>query len=229
LIPQYTAIAIAAVFALVGFIPLAGRNLRYPLVWLCLAGGVAAGFFAREATKLAADALAPYTALVSGPSGAVVSMAIAAVVGELLKALGPLIVIVAGPTTVPVGIAYGAAAGAGFGSMIILQGLGMALGLIGSPFITPMSTVIAVIGWFFRVLPHIVTTGFVARAGVRGALGLTFLGACVVQVVLGLLEQLPLVAGIPTGLLAAALIGLALYAYLWGTRARNPSVPAAGT
>jgi type III secretory pathway component EscT len=81
------AIAIAAVYALIGFIPLARRALARPLLWVCLIAGVIAGFFAREAVNLAAEALAPVSALASGPASVVVTLLIAAAVGELLKVL----------------------------------------------------------------------------------------------------------------------------------------------
>jgi hypothetical protein len=214
------AIAIAAVYALIGFIPLARRALARPLLWVCLIAGVIAGFFAREAVNLAAEALAPVSALASGPASVVVTLLIAAAVGELLKVLGPLAALVMTSASPIDGLAYGAAAGAGFGFIVVQQGLSMALGLVGAPFITPVSTVVAVAGWFFRVLPQIVTTAYVARAGVSGGLGASLLLAILVQVGLGLVDRLPLIAGIPTGLVITALISLGFYIYLWNV---NPT------
>jgi hypothetical protein len=216
--PQYTSVAIAAVYALIGFLPLAGRNVRRPWLWVALGAGVVAGFFAREATKLAVEALAPYTAIATGPAATVVGLVIAGSVGELLKILGPLAIIMIAPTDASTGMAYGSAAGAAFGAVVVYQGIALALGLVGSPFITPTSTIVAIAGWFFRVLPHIVTTAYVARAGVRGGLGGALLLAILIQVLLGLVERLPLVAGVPLGLVVAALVSIALYAYLWTLR-----------
>jgi hypothetical protein len=215
---QYLAIGIAVLYALVGFLPLAGRNAGRIMLWVCLVAGVIAGFFAREAVKLAAEALAPYTVIATGPSSSVVNLAIAGLVGELLKVLAPLAAIVMAPVDSGAGLAYGAAAGAGFGAVVVQQGVSIALGLIGQPFTTPASTFVAIAGWFFRVLPHIVTTAYVARAGVRGGLGAALLLAVLVQVALGLVERLPIFAGVSLGLVVAALVSIALYAYLWTLR-----------
>jgi hypothetical protein len=229
--PQYMAIAIAAVYALIGFIPLARRALGRPLLWVCLIAGVIAGFFAREAVNLAAEALAPVSSLAAGPGSVVATLVIAATVGELLKVLGPLAAVMLASASPSEGLAYGAAAGAGFGFIVVQQGLSMALGLVGAPFITPASTVIAVAGWFFRVLPQIVTTAYVARAGVSGGLGLALLLAILVQVGLGLVDRLPLLAGVPTGLVITALISLGFYIYLWNVNSTQTTrgVPAPQT
>ncbi|MDR7419237.1 MAG: hypothetical protein QN178_10045 [Armatimonadota bacterium] len=226
--PQYYSVAIAAIYALIGFLPLAGRNIRRPWLWVSLTAGIIAGFFAREAVKLAAEALAPYTLIATGPTATVVNLVIAGAVGELLKVMAPLAIIMLAPTDAGTGMAYGAAAGAGFGVIVVQQGVALALGLVGSPFITPASTIVAVAGWFFRVLPHIVTTGYVARAGVRGGLGGALLLAMLVQAALGLVEGLPLLAGIPLGLVVTALVSIALYVYLWGLRPRAAGESAVG-
>lgn len=218
---QYASLAVAALFSFSGFIPLAGRSMRRPALWLCLIAGGAAGFFAREAVIMAADALAPVRALAVEPISSIFSLVVAAAVGELLKAMVPLAAIVSAPTDAPTGLGYGAASGAGFGFVVAHRGLAMALGLIGSPFITPESTVIAVAGWFFRVLPQIVTTAYVGRAGAAGGFGAALLLAIVIQVALGLADRLPLVLGVSSGVLVSALISVVFYAYLWSRRARG--------
>lgn len=226
--PQYTALAIAGFYALVGFVPLAGRDLRRPALWLCLISGVIAGYFAREAVKLAGALLAPVSGLATGPAAVVVALLIAAVIGELLKALGPLSAILMAPTDGPTGLAYGAAAGAGFGFIVIQQGLAMALGLVGSPFITPASTVAAVAGWFVRLLLHVETTAYVGRAGAAGGVGVALVVACAVQLGLALAERLPFVAGIPLGLVVAVLVAIVFYVVLWRARRRGATIIAAG-
>jgi hypothetical protein len=80
-----------------------------------------------------------------------------------------------------------------------------------------------VAGWYFRILPQIVTTALVGRAAVRGGLGWVLLLAVALQVGLALVERLPLLAGIPMGLLVAALVSVALYIYLWGLRSGSPA------
>lgn len=222
---QYLAPAIAAAFALIGFLPLAGQGIRRPLLWLCLIAGGVAGFFARQAVAMVGDALAPVRALAVEPASFIFSLVVAAVVGEVLKAMAPLAAIVSMPADARTGLGYGAASGAGFGFVVAQQGLGMALGLAGSPFITPASTVIAVAGWFFRILPQIVTTAYVGRAGVVGGLGGALLFAILIQVVLSLADRLPLVGGIPTGVIVTALVSIVLYVYLWIRRARAAMPP----
>lgn len=217
---QYAAVAIAAAFSFLGLLPLAGRSLRRPLLWLCLLAGVAAGFVAREATAIAWDWLGPIGGLersAAGPTGALV---LAALVGELLKATAPLAAVVFVPTDAVTGLAYGAASGAGFGLVAGQKVLSLALELAGSPFSTPLSTAGAVVGWFFPTLAHIVTTAYLIRAGVRGGLGLALLFVVALQVLFGLSPKLPLVGGIPTGLLLTAVIALWLLAHLWRTRLR---------
>ncbi|MDR7542614.1 MAG: hypothetical protein QN120_00005 [Armatimonadota bacterium] len=224
--PDITALGISAAYALIAFVPLAGRHLRRPLVSLCLVAGLIAGFFTREAVRLAAEVLAPFASLSTGPASDVASVAIASVVGEVLKALAPLALILMAPTGPGRGLAYGAAAGAGFGFVMAHQGLAMALGLAGSPFITPASTVAAVAGWFFRVLPHTLTTAYVARAGAVGGAGGALLVACLVQFALGFADRLPVILSIPTGLIPTAAISLIFYVYLW--RARRTLLDASG-
>lgn len=223
---QFAASAIAAVYALTGFLLLAGRNARRSRVWLCLAAGVAAGFFAREATAMAWGWLGPLVARLLGPGEAAVHLAVAAGVGELLKALAPVTVMVLAPTDVPTAVAYGAASGAGFAFMAAQPVLRMALGLAGSPFITPASLVVAVVGWFFPVLAHIATTGILARSGVRGGFGAVFLFVWVVQTLLGWSQQLPIVAGVPLGLMVNLLVSAGLFAVLWGVR--SPGTESSG-
>ena len=224
-----TAVAITVAFALIGLLPLACRSLKGLALWVCLAAGVGAGFVAREAVSLAADFLAPYIPGIGTSSGATSTLALATLVGELLKALVPLIVIVSIPVTAPVGLALGAASGAGFGAVIIYQGLTMVLGLVGSPIITPASAILAVAGWFFRLLSHILTTAYVGRAAVRGGFLVALLVAWAIHVGLNLADLLPLLRGVPTGLVVTTLVSIGLYIYLWSVRrpaeARVPESP----
>ena len=224
---QYTAIAIAAVFALVGFLPLAGGSVRRPLLWLSLVAGAAAGYFAREGTLVALDLISPYIDVAAGPVGAATAVLIAAAVGELLKATPALAAVSIGSADEVTGLAYGAAAGAGFGFFVTQRVLAMALGLIGSPFITPLSAGVAIFGWFFRILAHIVTTANVARAGVGGGLGGALFLAWMIQFALGMAERWPKLAGVPI-VLVTAVISLGMFGYLWRTRSRAAS-PAAGS
>jgi hypothetical protein len=226
--PQYSAHAIAALYALAGLLPLASRDLRRPLLWFCFLSGVIAGYFTREAVKLVGELLAPISALATGPASVVVAILIAASVGELLKALGPLSAILLVPTNGPTGLAYGAAAGAGFGFVVIQQGLAMALGLVGSPFITPVSMAAAIAGWFVRLLPHVATTAYVGRAGATGGVGVALLFVCALQLGLGLAERLPFVAGIPMGLPIVAIVSILLYTVLLKARRRGAEVTEAG-
>lgn len=221
---HYASFVIAAVFALLGLLPLAGRSIRRPLLWLCLLGGVAAGFLAREATKMAWDWLGPIGGLERSAVGLTVNLLIAALAGELLKATAPLAVIIFAPTDAVTGLAYGAASGAGFGLVAGQRFLALALGLSGTPFITPLSTAVAVVSWFFPTLAHIVTTAYLVRAGVRGGLGLALLFVVALQTILGLAQKLPLAGGIPTGALLTAAISLWLLIYLWRARLRAGSL-----
>jgi hypothetical protein len=210
--PHYAAIAIGAAFAFLGLLTLAGGALRRPLLWLCVLAGAGAGFFAREAVKLVVELVSPVGALVTGTGGFAVNVVVAAAVGELLKALGPLAVITFMPTDARSGLAYGAAAGAGFGFIVGQQGVTLVLRLLGSPFITPVSMAAAIVGWFFRILPHVATTAYVARAAVRGGAGLALLATIAFQVLLGFTDRLPVVAGLPLGLVvtAVAAVGFVL-------------------
>lgn len=218
--PQYTAIGLAAVFALVGFLPLAGRNTRRPLLWVVLIAGSALGYFAREGTQMALDVLGPY--FETGPSalGAVVTTLVAVTVGELLKATPALMAVSIGSTDELAGLAYGAGAGAGFGAYVTWPLLAFPLGLLGSPLTSPFFVGLAIFGWFFRILAHVVTTAYVARAGVRGGLGGALFAAVIAQFVIGLAERMPVVSSISTGILVSAVISLAMFAYLWSVRSR---------
>jgi hypothetical protein len=220
---DYSAIAIAAAFALVGVIPLAGRNLSRPLFWACALAGAITGPIAREGTQMAWEWLGPVGALANNPAGSTVYLLITAAIGELVKATAPLAVVSFVPTNAVAAIAYGAAAGAGFGFMATQQVLALAMKLVGSTFITPLSTGIAIIGWFFPMLAHTATTAYVARAGVRGGLGPAFLFAWVVQFALGLALRLPVIAGVALGTVVTAIIALGLFASLWVTRNRAMS------
>jgi hypothetical protein len=218
LTPSYAAVAIAAAFAFLGLLTLAGGTLRRPLVWLCVLAGAGAGFFAREAVKLVVDLVSPVGALGTGAGGFAVNVVVAAAVGELLKALGPLTLITLAPTDARSGLAYGAAAGAGFGFIVVQQGVTLVLRLLGSPFITPVSMAAAIAGWFFRILPQVATTAYVARAGVRGGLGLALPAAIVLQAALGFTDRLPVLAGVPVGLVVTAVASVAFVLYLRGVR-----------
>jgi hypothetical protein len=222
---QYLAPAIAAAFALIGFLPLAGQGVRRPLLWFCLIAGGGVGLIARQAVSIVGDVLAPVRALTVEPAAFIITLVVAAVVGEMLKALAPLAAIVSTPADARTGLGYGAAAGAGFGFVVAYQGVGMALGLAGSPFITPGSTTIAVAGWFFRILPQIITTAYVGRACVVGGLGGALLFAILIQLVLSVADRLPVVGSIPTGLIVTAVVSIALYAYLWVRRERAAMPP----
>jgi hypothetical protein len=216
--PEFLAPTIAAVFALIGLLPLAGRDLGRPWLWACVLAGVITGPIAREGTQLVWDWLGPVGTLAGNPTGSGVFLLITAVIGELVKATVPLAVVSLAPTDAVTAIAYGAAAGAGYGFMATQRVLALAMGLVGSTFITPLSTFIAIVGWFFPVLAHIATTAYVARAGVRGGLGLAFLLAWAVQFALGLAQRLPVVAGMAIGMIVTAVIALCLFAALWAAR-----------
>lgn len=217
---QYLTPAIAAAFVLIGFLPLAGQSVRRPLLWVCLIAGGAVGFVARQAVSTVGDVLAPVRALAVEPGPFIITLVVAAVVGEVLKSLAPLVAIVSTPADARTGLGYGAASGAGFGFVMAYQGVGMALSLAGSPFITPASTVIAVAGWFLRILPQIITAAYVGRAAVVGGLGAALLFAILIQVVLSMADRLPMVGSVPTGLIVTALVSIVLYAYLWARRER---------
>ena len=225
---DYIAIAIAAAFALVGLLPLAGRSLVRPLLWFCLIAGAATGFFAREATGIAWDWLGPIGGLYTNQAaGFAIQLLIGSAIGELLKAMAPLAAVIFKPTDVMTGISFGSAAGAGFGFLITQPVLARVLELVGSPIVTPASTAIAFVGWFFAVLAHIGTTAYVTRAGVRGGLGLAFVFAVLVQFALGLGQKLPVAGGIPIGLLVSAVIAVWLFGYLLAVRVRAASTGAA--
>ncbi len=224
---QYIAIAIAAVFALVGFLPLVRGSVRRLLLWLSLIAGAAAGYFAREGTQVALDLISPYIDVAAGPVGAATAVLIAAAVGELLKATPALAAVSIGSADEATGLAYGAAAGAGFGFFVVRPVLAMTLSLIGSPVTTLPFLVFAILGWFFRILAHIVTTAYVGRAGVSGGVGGALFVAWMIQFILGMAERLPTLAGVPI-VLVEAVISLGMFGYLWSLRSRAAS-PATGS
>jgi hypothetical protein len=217
---QYSSIAIAACFALLAFLPLGWGRLGRLFVWVCLIAGALVGPIAREGVQMAWDWVGVYGALANTPQGAVVYLLLAAAFGELVKAVAPVAAVVFSSADQPAAIAYGGAAGAGFGFMATYQVLGMALGLVGSPFITPLSTTIAILSWFFPVLSHVVTTAFVARAAARGGFGAAFFLVWMVQFALGLSQRLPVLAGVPLGLLVTILASIWLLVVLWRARDR---------
>jgi hypothetical protein len=218
-------IAIAGAFALLGLIPLARGDLRRPLLWGCAVAGAITGPIAREGIQMVWDWLGPTGALASNPTGSSIYLLLTAAIGELVKATAPLAVVVFVRTQAPTAIAYGAAAGAGFGFVATQRVVTLAMRLVGSTFITPFSTAVAIVGWIFPVLAHIATTAYVTRAGVTGRLGVAFLLAWAVQFALGLAQRLPVVAGIATGAAVTAIIASALYAALWAARRRALEPP----
>lgn len=231
---DYAALAIAALFALAALLPLAAGGLRRPMAWLCVLTGAAAWFFAREATAMALEVLGPAVGgeLSAGPVGSVVHQLVASGVGELLKASVPVALILSASTRPSIGLAYGAAAGAGFGLINAQRVLAKILELVGSPIVTPLSLALAVVGWFFTILGHVTTTGYVTWAAVRGGFGRAFLVACAVQLVLLLAQRLPVIGGVPLTLPVSMVISVWLLRYLRAARAREadrvvPNRPAA--
>jgi hypothetical protein len=221
-------IAIAAALALAGFWPLARGHMRQPLVWACVVAGAITGPIAREGTQLAWDWLGPVGVVASNPTGSSVYLLITAAIGELVKATAPLAVVSFVRTDAAAAIAYGAAAGAGFSFAATQQVLTLAMRLFGSTFITPVSMAVAIVGWLFPVLSHIATTAFITRAGVRGGLGVAYLGAWLIQFALGWLpNQLPIVGGVATGTVVTAFLAFGFYAALWAMRTRALAAPRA--
>lgn len=226
--PEPLSIVGAAALALVGLWPLARGQLRRPLLWACVVAGAITGPIAREGTQLAWDWLGPVGVVASNPAGSSVFLLLTAAIGELVKATAPLAVVSFVRTDAAAAIAYGAAAGAGFSFAATQQVLTLAMRLFGSTFITPVSMAVAVVGWLFPVLSHIATTAFIARAGVRGGLGVAYLGAWLIQFALGWLpNQLPIVAGVATGPVSTAFLAFVLYASLWIMRTRALAAPRA--
>lgn len=221
--PHYVAVVIAGAFALAGFLPLAGRSLGRPLLWLCLAAGAAVGPIAREGVQLAWEWIGPIGDLMRQPGGPLVHLLITAGVAELLKATAPLAAVVLVPSDAVTGLAYGAAAGAGYAFAATQQVLRMALALADSPFISSGSLALAVVSWFFPMLAHVGTTALLVRAGVRGGLGSTFLFVLGVQFLLGVGQRLPVTGGIPLGVLVTATISVSLFVYLWRVQSRAGS------
>lgn len=220
---DYLAIGIPAAFALVAFLPLAWRNLGRTTVWVCLAAGAGVGYLAREGTQLVLEWLSPVTGPSAGPLATVMALLVAAGIGELLKATPTMVAIAVTRADESAGLAYGAAAGAGFAFVVTQPVLAMALALYQSPLTTPLSAGLAIAGWFFRILAHVVTTAFVGRAGVRGGLGTALLLVWLVQFLLGLADRLPFVGGFPTGLAVTIVVSQAFFWYLWRLRAGAPS------
>lgn len=218
---DYTALGIAAVFALTGLLALAAADLRRPITWLCLFTGVAAGFFAREATTLAWEVVGPLGGLSTSPTGSVVHQLIASGVGELLKAIVPVAVILWAATRPSTGLSYGAASGAGFALINAQRVLVRVLELVGSPIVTPLSTALAVIGWFFTILGHVTTTGYLTWAAVRGGFGRAFFVAWGVQIALQLVQRLPVIASVPLALPVTLVITVWFLWYLRGVRGRE--------
>ena len=231
MLPDPQALAVAAIFALLALLPLSGRSLLRPLTWVCLIVGGATWFLAREAPGIIWDEwLGPISGLTSVPSAVILRVMIAAAVAEILKATAPLAAVSFASTDASTGIAYGAAAGAGFGVVSTLPVVARTLELVGSPIVTPLSTAIALIGWFFPMLLHAATTAYVTRAGVRGGLGLAFFVAWLLQVILGLADALPLhdydlIGGIPVKFLLTAVVAVWLFGYLWVVRVRSGTAP----
>ncbi len=221
--PHYTAVFIAGAFALAGFLPLARRSLGRPLLWLCLGAGAAVGPIAREGVQLAWEWIGPLGGLLKQPGGPLVHLLLTAGVAELLKATAPLAAVVLVRTDAVTGLAYGAAAGAGYAFAATQQVLQMALALADSPFISRGSLALAVAGWFFPMLAHVATTALLVRAGVRGGFGWAFLFVLAVQFLLGIAQRLPLTGGVPMGVLVTAAISLSLFTYLWRVQSRAGS------
>lgn len=217
---DYRAIGIAAAFALAGLLPLALGDLRRPITWLCFVAGALGGFFAREATALAWEVLGPLGDLSNSPAGSMIHQLIASGIGELLKAIIPIAVILSASTRASTGLSYGAAAGAGFALINAQLVLDKVLELVGSPFVTPLSTALAVIGWFFTSLGHVTTTAYVTWAAVSGGFGRAFLVAWAIQFALVLAQRLPAIASVPPALPVSMVITLALLLYMRSMRTR---------
>ena len=208
-----TALAITAGFALVAFLPLAWPRLGRAWVYVCLVAGALVSPVAREGVQLAWEALARYPEATRSPAGGVGYLLLVAFAGELVKIVAPVgAVSFRAGTDEVTATAYGAAAGAGFGFASTQSVLTMALGLVGSPFITPLSRTLAIVGWFFPVLAHVATTALVTRAAVRGGFGVMFFGMWLVQFVLGLAQRLPIINGVSTGLAVTVVVSAGL---LW--------------
>jgi hypothetical protein len=224
--PDPATVAVAGLFALAALIPLCRRALLRPLTWAMLASGAATWFLAREAPTIVWDeALGPMLGL-GGTPGLILRTMVASGVGEILKATAPLAAVSLAPTDAPTGLAYGAAAGAGFGIAGALPVVARTLQLAGSPIVTPLSTAVALVGWFLVVLAHVATTAYVTRAGVRGGLGTALLVAWLLQCGLGLADALagepvPALGGAAPKLFITAVIAVALFAYLWAIRSQS--------
>jgi hypothetical protein len=224
-----TALAIAAAFALLAFVPLARQRLGRAWVYVCLIAGALASPIAREGVQLLWDALGRYPEATQGPAGATVHLLLVALAGELAKIVAPVgAVVFRAGTDEATATAYGAAAGAGFGFASTQSVLAMALGLVGSPFITPISSAVAIAGWFFPILAHAATTALATRAAVRGGIGAMLFGVWMVQFVLGLVQRLPVVGGLSTGLAVTAVVSIVLLMMLLRARPRSSAPAPAG-
>jgi hypothetical protein len=206
-----TALAIAAGFALLAFVPLAWRRLGRPWVYVCVVAGALVSPIAREGVQMVWAEVGRYPEATRNPAAAVVYLLLVALAGELVKAVVPVAgVLFRADTDKQTATAYGAAAGAGFGFMSAQPVLTMALGLVGSAYITPLSSTAAIVGWFFPILAHVATTAMVTRAAVQGRFGATFFAMWMVQFGLGLAQRLPVVSGISTGLAVTAVVSIVL-------------------
>ncbi len=227
--PDPTTLVVAVVFTLAALIPLCGRTILRPLTWVCFIVGAATWFLAREAPVIVWDeGVGPMIGL-AGPPALILRIMIAAGIAEVLKATAPLAAVSLVATDASTAIAYGAAAGAGFGIFSALPVVARTLQLVGSPIVTPLSTGVALIGWFLVVLSHVSTTAYVTRAGVRGGLALAFFVAWLLQVFLGLADAMagepqPGFGGVAPKFLVTLIIAGCLFVYLWAVRARAGSV-----
>ena len=220
-----TALAIAAGFAVLALLPLAWRRLGRPWVYVCLVAGALVSFIAREGVQLVWDEIRRYPEATNSPASTGLYLLLVALAGELLKTVAPVAgVLFLDGTDEQTATAYGAAAGAGFGFISVQPVLTMALGLAGSPFITPLSSTAAIVGWFFPILAHVASTAMVTRAAVQGRFGATFFVMWMIQFGLGLAQRLPVVSGVSTGLAVTAVVSIALL--MVARRAGlQPSVP----
>jgi hypothetical protein len=206
-----TALAIAAGFSVLAFVPLAWKRLGRPWVYVCLIAGALVSVIAREGVQIVWDELRRYPDATNNASASLVYLLLVALAGELVKAVVPVAGVLFRPETdKQTATAYGAAAGAGFGFISTQPVLAMALGLVGTPFITPLSSAAAIVGWFFPILAHVATTALIARAAVQGRFAATFFIMWMIQFGLGLAQRLPVVSGVSTGLAVTAVVSIAL-------------------
>jgi hypothetical protein len=221
-----TALAIAAAYAILAFVPLAWRRFGRPWVYVCLVAGALVSPIAREGVQIVWDEIGRYTTETrTSPAASVAHLVLVALVGELVKVVVPVAgVLFREQTDEQTATAYGAAAGAGFGFMSTQSVLAIALGLVGSPYITALSSTAAIVGWFFPILAHVATTAIVTRSAVHGRFIATFLAMWVIQFGLGLAQRLPVVGGVSTGLALTAVVSIVLLLIARRVGPR-PSVP----